>query len=149
MTYCQSASKERVDNACSRHKKSRPGRRPFGYIRVDQPCGLSLAGFEPALRLVDNIHTTLAAHDATVAVTLLERAEGISDLHGPSPFSRRVPAPLGFKIMVGTTGIEPVTPSMSTKCSTAELSAHDTVSHTYQVPKTKGTRNASRQVWGL
>jgi hypothetical protein len=29
--------------------------------------------------------------------------------------------------MVGDTGIEPVTPSMSTKCSTAELITHITI----------------------
>ena len=42
--------------------------------------------------------------------------------------------------MVGTTGIEPVTPSMSTKCSTAELRAHQ---HDIQRPKQKGTRKTA------
>jgi hypothetical protein len=55
---------------------------------------LALTGFEPALRLVDNIDAALAAHDAAVAVTLLERAERIFDLHGLLLSSRRGLAPL-------------------------------------------------------
>ena len=47
-------------------------------------------------------------------------------------FSRRADCALGYsltperasKFMVDDTGIEPVTPSMSTKCSTAELIIH-------------------------
>jgi hypothetical protein len=39
------------------------------------PGGSALTGFEPALRLVDHIDTALTAHDAAIAVTLLERAE--------------------------------------------------------------------------
>ena len=38
--------------------------------------------------------------------------------------ARCVAAP-NSEFMVGDTGIEPVTPSMSTKCSTAELIAHE------------------------
>ena len=81
---------------------------------------LALTGFEPALRLVDNIDAALAAHDAAVAVTLLERAERIFDLHGLLLSSRRGLAPLqvplwGVKlIMVGGTRFELVTPTMST-----------------------------------
>jgi hypothetical protein len=58
-------------------------------------CGSALAGFEPALRLVDDVDTALAAHDAAIAVTLLERAERVLDLHLASPSSRRGDAPLG------------------------------------------------------
>ncbi len=36
--------------------------------------------------------------------------------------------------MVGATGIEPVTPAMSTQCSTAELSAHDPAFGRYPRP---------------
>lgn len=36
---------------------------------------LALTGFEPALGLVDNIDPALTAHDAAIAVALLERAE--------------------------------------------------------------------------
>jgi len=36
---------------------------------------LALAGFEPALGLVDNVDPALTAHDAAIAVALLERAE--------------------------------------------------------------------------
>ncbi len=57
------------------------------------PCGcdlfiifysqvLALTSFEPALRLVDNIDAALTAHDAAIAVALLERAEGVTYLHG-------------------------------------------------------------------
>ncbi len=35
----------------------------------------ALTGFEPALRLVDHIDAALTAHDAAIAVALLERAE--------------------------------------------------------------------------
>ena len=52
-------------------------------------AGSALAGFELALRLVDHIDAALAAHDAAIAMTLLERAERVTDLHWPSPSSRR------------------------------------------------------------
>ena len=45
---------------------------------------LALAGFEPALRLVDDVYTALATHDAAVAVPVLERAERVANLHGAS-----------------------------------------------------------------
>jgi len=35
----------------------------------------ALTGLEAGLRLVDHVDTALAAHDTTIAVTLLERAE--------------------------------------------------------------------------
>jgi hypothetical protein len=35
----------------------------------------ALAGFEPALGLVDHIDPALTAHDAAIAMALLERAE--------------------------------------------------------------------------
>lgn len=44
--------------------------------------GLALTGFEPALRLVDYIDAALTAHDPAIAVTLLERAEGVTNFHG-------------------------------------------------------------------
>ena len=50
--------------------------------------GLALTGFEPALRLVDNIDAALTAHDAAIAVALLERAEGVTYLHGFVPSCR-------------------------------------------------------------
>ena len=86
---------------------------------------LTLTGFEPALGLVDHVDPTFAAHDTAVAVTVLERTERVLDLHGLSPLVRRSRAfgytcPCG-RLLVGDTGIEPVTPSMSTKCSTDEL----------------------------
>jgi hypothetical protein len=36
---------------------------------------LALTGFETALRLVDDVNAAFTAHDTTVAVTLLQRAE--------------------------------------------------------------------------
>jgi hypothetical protein len=40
-----------------------------------QQSASALTGFEPALGLVDHVYTALAAHNAAVAVALLERAE--------------------------------------------------------------------------
>ena len=58
--------------------------------------GLALTGFEPALRLVDHIDAALTAHDAAIAVALLERAEGVTYLHGfVSYLSRRADCALG------------------------------------------------------
>ena len=92
---------------------------------------LALTGLEPALRLVDHIDAALTAHDAAIAMALLERAEGVTDLHGACPSCRGARIAPWVKIrgkprefMVDDTGIEPVTPSMSTKCSTAELIIH-------------------------
>ena len=51
-------------------------------------CGSALTGFEPALRLVDYIDAAFTAHDAAIAMTLLKRAEGIANFHGPSPSCR-------------------------------------------------------------
>ena len=45
----------------------------------------ALAGFEPALRLVDNVDAAFPAHNTAVAVPILERAERIANLHGRSP----------------------------------------------------------------
>jgi hypothetical protein len=53
----------------------------------------ALTGLVPALGLVDHIDPALAAHDTAIAVTLLERAERVLDLHGLSPSSRRGDAP--------------------------------------------------------
>ena len=47
-----------------------------------------MAGFEPALRLVDHIDAALTAHDAAIAVALLERAEGVAYLHWSVPSCR-------------------------------------------------------------
>ena len=50
---------------------------------------LSLTRFEPRLRLVYHVYSAFTTHDAAVAVTLLKRAERVSDLHGPLLISRR------------------------------------------------------------
>ncbi len=64
---------------------------------------------------------------------LSERSEFLTFI-GRLPISRRgvrlvvadTPELRSSELMVGDTGIEPVTPSMSTKCSTAELIAPST-----------------------
>ncbi len=59
--------------------------------------GLALTGLEPALRLVDHIDAALTAHDAAIAVALLERAEGVTYLHGfVSYLSRRADCALDY-----------------------------------------------------
>ena len=101
---------------------------------------LALAGFEPALRFVDHINAAFATHNAAITVPVLERAEGIANFHVRllsvmARTSAGLRATLQeraseiwsqgtVKQVVGDTGIEPVTPSMSTKCSTAELITH-------------------------
>jgi len=65
-------------------------------FRSMQCAGLALAGFKPALRLVDYIDAALTAHDAAIAVTLLERTEGVANFHGFGPsLSRRGDCALG------------------------------------------------------
>ena len=49
----------------------------------------ALTCLEPTLCLVDHVDTALAAHDAAVAVPVLQRAERVANLHGFSPLSRR------------------------------------------------------------
>ena len=108
---------------------------------------LALAGFEPALRLIDNVDAAFPAHNTAVAVPILERAERIANLHGRLLMLWREQAP-GYgqsawcepmKQVVGDTGIEPVTPSMSTKCSTAELITHVTFA-IFDTPNKNGAR---------
>ena len=52
---------------------------------------------------------------------------GVGSLISMRP-KNKTPAFRAEVLMVGTTGIEPVTPSMSTRCSPAELRARLTVS---------------------
>src|SRR5581483_7540958 len=65
---------------------------------------LALTRLEAAVGLVDDVDAALAAHDAIVAVTAAQGLERIADFH----FSL-----VAFGVMVGATGIEPVTPTMS------------------------------------
>ena len=53
---------------------------------MHQAALLTLTGFITLLRLVDHIDAALAAHDLAVAVTQLQRAERVFDLHGSSPY---------------------------------------------------------------
>ena len=115
-----------------RKEKSRPSW--SGVFRKARRWGESaLTCFEPTLRLVDHIDTALAAYHTAIAMPVLQRAERVANFHSSSPFVAAREGRLGFgsamfpkgnrRFMVGDTGIEPVTPSMSTKCSTAELIA--------------------------
>jgi hypothetical protein len=45
----------------------------------------ALAGFEPAMRLIDNVNAALAAHDTIVAVTAAQRFQRITDFHSDIP----------------------------------------------------------------
>ena len=51
------------------------------YARKAAQYRLTLAGFEPRILLVDHVNAALAADDAAVLVTLLERAERVANLH--------------------------------------------------------------------
>ena len=114
-------------------QKSRPNGRLF------RKCSdfLALTGFEARLSLVDHVDTAFAAYHAAITMPVLQRAERVLDFHRTlqSVAARngrqclRVPSSVagrGGEFMVGDTRIELVTPSMSTKCSTAELIAHET-----------------------
>ena len=58
-------------------------------------AGSALTCLEPTLGLVDDVHAAFAAHDPTITVPVLQRAERVLDLHGSSPFAlRRGPAPV-------------------------------------------------------
>ena len=99
-----------------------------GYMKKAAPraalcvkrAGLALTCLEPTLCLVDHIDTALAAHNAAIAVPVLQRAERVPNLH--SSLLRRGAdlrhcfrsTPNQGLLMVGGTGIEPVTPTMST-----------------------------------
>jgi hypothetical protein len=109
-----------------------------------------LAGFEAALCFVDHVDAAFAAHNATITVPVFQRTERVFDFHS---LILRVAARalrLGLrasqqagtvKFMVGTTRFELVTPSMSTKCSTTELSAHECFVYlTKDPPKINWTR---------
>jgi hypothetical protein len=43
---------------------------------------LALAGFEAALRLIDDVNAAFAAHDPVVPVTAAKRFQGIANFHG-------------------------------------------------------------------
>ena len=108
---------------------------------------LALTGFEPALCLVDHINTALAAHNAAVTMPGFKRAERVANFHVTSPqisARKRLCFQFCFSfpkrlVMVGDTGFEPVTPSMSPKCSTAELIA--------LINKTRGLSRAASRVY--
>jgi hypothetical protein len=93
----------------------------------------ALTGFVPTLRLVDHVDAAFTAHNAAVAMAVLQRTKRVLDLHRVSPLiaaRERLggcgcpePKPETANSMVGDTRFELVTPSMSTKCSTTELIA--------------------------
>ena len=57
-------------------------------LTINTYVGLALTSFKPTLRLVDYIDAALTAHDAAIAVTLLERTEGVTNFHGACPSCR-------------------------------------------------------------
>jgi hypothetical protein len=67
-----------------RNKKDRAGNPARSFNTGSKPFS-ALTGFETLLRLVDHIDAALAAHDLAIAMTLLERAERVTDLHRSSP----------------------------------------------------------------
>ena len=98
-----------------------------GFPSAAQSCLLkrhsALTGLVALLRLVDHIDAAFTAHDLAIAMTLLERAERVCNLHRCSPcrgavrlFKTTCPCRniRRRRVMVGATGIEPVTPTMST-----------------------------------
>ena len=60
--------------------KKGPPKRPFFKLIARF---LALTSLKPTLRLVDYIDAALTAHDAAIAMTLLERAEGVAYFHVP------------------------------------------------------------------
>ena len=42
----------------------------------------ALAGLEATIGLVDDISAAMTAHDLAVAMAILQRLEGVADLHG-------------------------------------------------------------------
>ena len=87
---------------CRDHSQDTAGERkkPPEVGGFPQYCGfhLALTGFEPALRLVDDVDTALAAHNAAVAMAVLERTKRVLDLHGVSPLNRGARAPFGLRV---------------------------------------------------
>lgn len=49
------------------------------------PTRSALAGFEPAMRLIDDVNAALAAHDTIIAVTAAQRFQRITDFHRNIP----------------------------------------------------------------
>src|SRR5690349_19200849 len=57
---------------------------------------LTLTGFEPRILLVDHVHAARAADDAAVLIALLERTEGVADLHDTAFWSLKRPSRPSF-----------------------------------------------------
>lgn len=73
-------------------KKAAPD--PGAAFDMSVAWALALAGFEPALRLVDDVYAALATHNAAITMPVFERTERVANLHGASSlFSWRQAAP--------------------------------------------------------
>jgi len=59
----------------------------FAELKISL-AALALAGFEPTLGLVDYIDPAFTAHDAAIAVAVLQRPEGVANFHEFYPLSR-------------------------------------------------------------
>lgn len=74
----------------SRADDKKPGQKLTGRSRLvceassparHLPLGLALAGFEAAVRLVDDVGTPTTTNHAIVAMAALEGLEAVADLH--------------------------------------------------------------------
>ena len=139
--------KGKYQNLISKQTKTAP--KGTRFPQVLKSVVLTLTGFEPAICFVDHVNAAFATHNTAITVPVLERAERVFDFHnkssflmwrGPAPGVAGVPENRNSEFMVGTTRFELVTPSMSTKCSTAELSAHE-CQLKIQYPNKNGAQN--------
>ena len=88
-----------IDQQCQLGGQKKNPAQSGGVHQIRLAARSALAGFEPALGLVDHVYAAFAAHDPAIAVPVLQRTERVLDLHQSSPlFSRRGPAPLGWRV---------------------------------------------------
>ena len=115
-------------------EKTPPNGGAFKMHKYRDASGLALAGFEPRVGFVDHVNAAFTTYDTAVTVTAFKRTKRIANFHrhilisskrGGAFLFRVLRQKRSFEFMVGDTRIELVTPSMSTKCSTAELIAHE------------------------
>jgi hypothetical protein len=66
------------------HAKSpRPaGQRPSKIVEIQVSRALALASLEAAIRLVDDVGPAATANHPAIAMTRLQRLQGIANLHG-------------------------------------------------------------------
>jgi hypothetical protein len=84
-----SASIHTSDSPTPPPNRKRPPLSPAAASLILGVVNLTLTRFETLLGFVDHINTALAAHYAAIAVTRLQRAERVFNLHRSSPLTRR------------------------------------------------------------